>query len=99
MKILRRSFFLFTITLLCSAPGLAQAVCNLPNEDCHVRNTEDHGNGSLRLAIQEACQTPGDDDLDFARVGSSGNIPVESPIVVPSSCQGRINIIGRDTIK
>src|SRR5262245_11385409 len=99
MKILRRSLLLVSVTLLCMAPGLAQAVCNLPSEDCHVRNTDDHGNGSLRLAIQEACSTPGDDDLDFARVGVGGNISVESPIVVPSSCQGKISIAGRTTIQ
>lgn len=95
---LRTFFFIFTFSLILGFSSLAQALCNLPNGDCQVRNENDNGQGSLRLLLEEACATPGDDKIEFnLRFNARTNgftTRVQSPLVIPINCLGRIEIAG-----
>lgn len=86
--------FILSFTLLSFFPSLLQAACGLPHGDCQVRTENDKGQGSLRLLIEEACNTAGDDKLEFNRFPGDVGITLNSPLVIPANCQGKIEIAG-----
>src|SRR5262249_30547988 len=55
---------------------------------------------TFRKAIEDACAADGDDVINFDRWSSthpdSKVIHVDQPLVIPSTCRGKISIIGRD---
>lgn len=93
-KGIRTLLFVLSFSFLSSIPALSQAACGLPNGDCQVRTDEDHGQGSLRLLLEEACNTSGDDKVEFNRFPGDVTINLTSPLVIPSSCKGKIEIAG-----
>lgn len=101
MKAIRgvRAFlFFFSFSLILSLSSLAHSACHLPQGDCQVRNENNGGQGSLRLLLEEACETPGDDKIEFNlhfNAGTNGaTIRVQSPLLIPMNCLGRIEIAG-----
>ncbi|MBI2336571.1 MAG: thrombospondin type 3 repeat-containing protein [Deltaproteobacteria bacterium] len=73
-------------------------------ETFHVVNNNDHGNGSLRTVIHSACnETAGDDTIDFGiwspDFPDSKTIHLDSPLVIPANCQGKITLIGREDME
>jgi cysteine-rich repeat protein len=63
---------------------------------CHfdIRNNNDHGNGSLRTAIEEGCRKAGNHLVEFSRLPDSETIALESQLSLPSDCQGTFEFAG-----
>lgn len=95
---IRTFLFLFSFIAILGFSNLAQALCSLPNSDCQVRNENDNGQGSLRLLLKEACETRGDDKIEFNQhfneQTDGASIRLESPLIIPANCSGRIEIAG-----
>jgi hypothetical protein len=68
---------------------------NLPDEPLLVTNFGDHGPGTLRARLEEACQEPGDDEIEFAWTSSEKIIVfLETPLEIPSDCEGSLVVSG-----
>ncbi|MFO1519285.1 MAG: hypothetical protein U1F57_06460 [bacterium] len=80
-------------------PWPATPGCDASNTNCHfdIRNNNDHGNGSLRLALDEGCKKAGSHLIEFGRFADSQTISLQTPLVIPSSCQGTFTIAGLQT--
>ncbi|GEM_PF-6370222 len=98
-KGIRSSLFIFSFTLLSLLPGIVRAACGLPQGDCQVRTTDNYGQGSLRLLLEEACATAGDDRIEFGRFSSDTTITLDSPLMIPQNCKGKIEMAGRGDVK
>src|SRR5262249_10902108 len=48
--------------------------CNSSGCFMDIRNTEDYGNGSLRIALDQACRTPGHHIIQFSRFPNAVNV-------------------------
>lgn len=61
--------------------------------------TDTVGEGSLRVQIQSACETPGNDIIKFMDPTMLGPITIRlgSPLVIPRDCQGTIRITGHES--
>lgn len=70
-----------------------------PTENCFTRevsNADDEGDRSLRVVIGHACLDNGDDRIVFTIWDP---IELESPIVVPANCNGRLFIYGKANVR
>jgi len=104
MKILSRIhrliFFIALVVMGLSAGAVkSYAYPSTPGCDdtgCHfdIRNNNDHGNGSLRTAIEEGCRKSGHHLVEFERYTSSQTIALESQLTMGSDCKGTFEFAG-----
>ncbi len=75
-------------------------ITSLHAETWYVHNYDDViGEGSLRVQIQSACETPGDDLILFMTPAALGPITIRllSPLSIPRNCQGHIHVMGHES--
>jgi len=101
-KTSQRLLWILGLLFVSAFAGQVQAATYSPpnNYDLCQNSGCTYKEQTLRTAIEEACATPGDDVINFDKWSdshpSSKVITVDGPLVIPSSCQGKIQIIGRD---
>ncbi|MBI4411688.1 MAG: right-handed parallel beta-helix repeat-containing protein [Deltaproteobacteria bacterium] len=85
---------IFTILILLPATTVLAATERL------VTNSSDETEeGTLRVILQDACDTAGDDIIEFAETRLSEiQINFKSPLVIPEDCQGTITMEGSDEV-
>ncbi len=86
-----RKLFLILIILLTpdsdAMAALKRTVSNL---------TDDTAEGTLRVILQDACDTKGDDEISFANTRDDEvRIELKTPLVILDDCQGKITLTGR----
>ncbi len=65
-----------------------------------VHNTaDDMSGGTLRVTLQDACDTSGDDIITFAKTRlSSIEIKLNSTLVIPQDCKGNVELTGSSEV-
>lgn len=95
-------FWILGLLFTAAFAGQAQATVYSPpnNYDLCQNAGCTYQEQTLRKAIQEACANSGDDIINFDKWSTthpdSKVITVDGPLVIPSTCQGKIQIIGRE---
>src|SRR4029453_17921100 len=62
-----------------------------------IRNNNDHGNGSLRTALEEGCRKEGTHLVEFGQFANSSQdttIHLESQLSIPTDCKGTFEFAG-----
>jgi hypothetical protein len=93
MRLLFLIFFFFNfLSTALAEDDFCPFICPLDN--CRSRcvvNNFNSAQGSLRLVLKKACEDPGNELIGFL---IDEHIDLESPIVIPSNCNGDIIIEG-----
>lgn len=88
-----KKIILTIFLLLSSMPVLAGTERLVTNES---DKTEE---GTLRVVLQDACDTAGDDDIRFADTRLARiRIDLKSPLVIPEDCRGSVTLEGSDEV-
>src|SRR4029453_10908583 len=107
MKILSRIhrllfFIAFVVMGLAVGAEKAYSYPSTPGCDssgCHfdIRNNNDHGNGSLRTALEEGCRKEGTPLVEFGQFPNSSQHPpihLEPQLSIRTDCKGTFQFAG-----
>ena len=98
----KRLFLLLSLFFAPLLAGKVQAATYSPpnNYDLCQNAGCTYQEQTLRKAIEVSCAADGDDIITFDKWSSSHPdskvITVDGPLVIPSSCKGKVKIVGRD---
>lgn len=87
--------FYIAMTVLLFISGYAHASTQL-----YVSSNEDGAKeGVLRVVLKAACDTAGDEVIDFADTSLSQiKIKLQSPLIIPEDCRGTVTLNGSSEV-
>lgn len=93
MNRIKKHLLLFLVLILPSISFAKSGVWYVSNP------SDDVEQGTLRVVLQEACDTKGDETIQFEKTRLSQiNIVLKKPLVIPEDCKGTVTIEGSSEV-